>query len=160
MELLFVLISRGPGHIVWLWAILMKLVRIEVRSGCCYNVQVSRDEERNGCGAVDENKSIWTEGSLLSFFEVRGHFKILIFVLLGGVESSQLALLQTYIEGTLLSNMEDRWVWDLNGEGVFRVKDEVLALVLQLQMATDISPARNAAGGIYHGRPFGSMRLA
>ncbi|GKD37764.1 retrovirus-related pol polyprotein from transposon TNT 1-94 [Tanacetum coccineum] len=41
----------------------------------------------------------------------------------GGVESSQLALLQTYIEGTLLSNMEDRWVWYLNGEGVFRVKD-------------------------------------
>ncbi|GJR94069.1 RNA-directed DNA polymerase, eukaryota [Tanacetum coccineum] len=41
----------------------------------------------------------------------------------GGVESSQLALLQTYIEGTLLSNMEDRWVWDLNGEGFFRVKD-------------------------------------
>ncbi|GJW39585.1 RNA-directed DNA polymerase, eukaryota [Tanacetum coccineum] len=41
----------------------------------------------------------------------------------GGVESSQLALLQTYIEGTLLSNMEDRWVWDLNGKGVFRVKD-------------------------------------
>ncbi|GJX41700.1 RNA-directed DNA polymerase, eukaryota [Tanacetum coccineum] len=41
----------------------------------------------------------------------------------GGVESSQLALLQTYIEGKLLSNMEDRWVWDLNGEGVFRVKD-------------------------------------
>ncbi|GJR53484.1 hypothetical protein Tco_1404005 [Tanacetum coccineum] len=39
------------------------------------------------------------------------------------VESSQLALLQTYIEGTLLSNMEDRWVWDLNGEGVFWVKD-------------------------------------
>ncbi|GJZ39605.1 RNA-directed DNA polymerase, eukaryota [Tanacetum coccineum] len=41
----------------------------------------------------------------------------------GGVESSQLALLQTYIEGTLLSNMKDRWVWDLNGKGVFRVKD-------------------------------------
>ncbi|GJR38485.1 RNA-directed DNA polymerase, eukaryota [Tanacetum coccineum] len=41
----------------------------------------------------------------------------------GVVESSQLALLQTYIEGTLLSNMEDRWVWDLNVEGVFRVKD-------------------------------------
>ncbi|GJS39876.1 hypothetical protein Tco_0564919 [Tanacetum coccineum] len=29
----------------------------------------------------------------------------------------------SYIEGTLLSNMEVRWVWDLNGEGVFRVKD-------------------------------------
>ncbi|GJV53095.1 hypothetical protein Tco_1448836 [Tanacetum coccineum] len=46
----------------------------------------------------------------------------------GGVESSQLALLQTYIEGTLLSNMEDRWVWDLNGEGVFRVKEYVILL--------------------------------
>ncbi|PWA70166.1 hypothetical protein CTI12_AA293280 [Artemisia annua] len=23
----------------------------------------------------------------------------------------------------MLSNMEDRWVWDLNGDGAFRVKD-------------------------------------
>ncbi|GJT54119.1 RNA-directed DNA polymerase, eukaryota [Tanacetum coccineum] len=28
-----------------------------------------------------------------------------------------------YIEGTILSSLEDRWVWDLNGEGVFCVKD-------------------------------------
>nr|GEU43748.1 RNA-directed DNA polymerase, eukaryota [Tanacetum cinerariifolium] len=34
----------------------------------------------------------------------------------GGVENSQLILLQEHIEGTILSNMEDRWVWDLNGE--------------------------------------------
>ncbi|GJW65822.1 RNA-directed DNA polymerase, eukaryota [Tanacetum coccineum] len=27
------------------------------------------------------------------------------------------------LNGTLLSNMEDRWVWNLNGEDVFRVKD-------------------------------------
>ncbi|GJT99223.1 hypothetical protein Tco_1094741 [Tanacetum coccineum] len=54
----------------------------------------------------------------------------------GGVESSQLALLQTYIEGTLLSNMEDRWVWDLNGEGRF------LALVLQLQIGYGYRQAR------------------
>ncbi|GKC50822.1 RNA-directed DNA polymerase, eukaryota [Tanacetum coccineum] len=27
------------------------------------------------------------------------------------------------IESTMLSNSEDRWVWDLNGDGVFRVKD-------------------------------------
>ncbi|GKA23247.1 hypothetical protein Tco_0709209 [Tanacetum coccineum] len=53
-----------------------------------------------------------------------------------GVESSQLALLQTYIEGTLLSNMEDRWVWDLNGEGRF------LALVLQLQIGYGYRQAR------------------
>ncbi|GJY72319.1 hypothetical protein Tco_0476022 [Tanacetum coccineum] len=41
----------------------------------------------------------------------------------GGAENSQLTLLQEYIEGSILSNMEDRWVWDLNGEGVFCVKD-------------------------------------
>ncbi|GJS39133.1 putative reverse transcriptase domain-containing protein [Tanacetum coccineum] len=41
----------------------------------------------------------------------------------GGSESSQLSLLQEYIEGTILSSLEDRWVWDLNGEGVFCVKD-------------------------------------
>nr|GEW69919.1 RNA-directed DNA polymerase, eukaryota [Tanacetum cinerariifolium] len=41
----------------------------------------------------------------------------------GGSESSQLSLLQEYIEGTILSSLEDRWVWDLNEEGVFCVKD-------------------------------------
>ncbi|GJT79071.1 RNA-directed DNA polymerase, eukaryota [Tanacetum coccineum] len=41
----------------------------------------------------------------------------------GGSESSQLSLLQEYIEGTILSSLEDRWVGDLNGEGVFCVKD-------------------------------------
>nr|GEU63412.1 RNA-directed DNA polymerase, eukaryota [Tanacetum cinerariifolium] len=41
----------------------------------------------------------------------------------GGSESSQLSLPQEYIEGTILSSLEDRWVWDLNGEGVFCVKD-------------------------------------
>ncbi|GJY85135.1 RNA-directed DNA polymerase, eukaryota [Tanacetum coccineum] len=34
----------------------------------------------------------------------------------GGSESSQLSLLQEYIEGTILSSLEDRWVWDLNGK--------------------------------------------
>nr|GEU46150.1 RNA-directed DNA polymerase, eukaryota [Tanacetum cinerariifolium] len=41
----------------------------------------------------------------------------------GGVEAFQLDLLQKTIETTMLSNMEDRWVWDLNEEGVFWVKD-------------------------------------
>ncbi|GJV92708.1 RNA-directed DNA polymerase, eukaryota [Tanacetum coccineum] len=41
----------------------------------------------------------------------------------GGVEASQLDLLQKTIEATMLSNMEDRWVWNLNEEGVFQVKD-------------------------------------
>nr|GEY46826.1 RNA-directed DNA polymerase, eukaryota [Tanacetum cinerariifolium] len=41
----------------------------------------------------------------------------------GGVEAHQLDLLQNLIGPTILTNLEDRWVWDLNGEGVFRVKD-------------------------------------
>nr|GEX78914.1 RNA-directed DNA polymerase, eukaryota, reverse transcriptase zinc-binding domain protein [Tanacetum cinerariifolium] len=41
----------------------------------------------------------------------------------GGVKDFQLDLLQKTIETMILSNMEDRWVWDMNGEGVFRVKD-------------------------------------
>nr|GEW47367.1 RNA-directed DNA polymerase, eukaryota [Tanacetum cinerariifolium] len=41
----------------------------------------------------------------------------------GGAEASQLDLLQESIQNVILSNMDDRWTWDLNGEGVFRVKD-------------------------------------
>ncbi|GKB67695.1 RNA-directed DNA polymerase, eukaryota [Tanacetum coccineum] len=41
----------------------------------------------------------------------------------GGVESQQLEHLQVLIEAVVLSNADDRWVWDLNGEGTFHVKD-------------------------------------
>ncbi|GKA12862.1 hypothetical protein Tco_0692408 [Tanacetum coccineum] len=41
----------------------------------------------------------------------------------GGLEAQQLDHLMGLVESTLLSNSEDRWVWDLNGDGVFRVKD-------------------------------------
>ncbi|GJS32598.1 RNA-directed DNA polymerase, eukaryota [Tanacetum coccineum] len=41
----------------------------------------------------------------------------------GGVESQQLDLLLGLLGSVLLSNMGDRRVWDLNGDGVFRVKD-------------------------------------
>ncbi|GJW35102.1 RNA-directed DNA polymerase, eukaryota, partial [Tanacetum coccineum] len=41
----------------------------------------------------------------------------------GGLEAQQLDQLMGLIESTMLSNSEDRWVWDLNGDGIFRVKD-------------------------------------
>ncbi|GKA34396.1 RNA-directed DNA polymerase, eukaryota [Tanacetum coccineum] len=41
----------------------------------------------------------------------------------GGVESQQLDHLLELLGSVILSNMEDRWFWDLNGVGVFRVKD-------------------------------------
>nr|GEV12590.1 RNA-directed DNA polymerase, eukaryota [Tanacetum cinerariifolium] len=42
----------------------------------------------------------------------------------GGVEAHQLDLLQNLIRPTILTNLEDKWVWNLNGKGVFRVKDD------------------------------------
>ncbi|GJV27539.1 RNA-directed DNA polymerase, eukaryota [Tanacetum coccineum] len=41
----------------------------------------------------------------------------------GGVEASQLAQLNDILGSVSVSNSEDRWVWDMNGDGVFRVKD-------------------------------------
>ncbi|GJZ71338.1 hypothetical protein Tco_0635189 [Tanacetum coccineum] len=41
----------------------------------------------------------------------------------GGLEAQQLDHLMGLIESTLLSNSDDRWDWDLNRDGVFRVKD-------------------------------------
>nr|GEY67427.1 RNA-directed DNA polymerase, eukaryota [Tanacetum cinerariifolium] len=53
-------------------------------------------------------------GSLLSSFR-RG--------VRGGTETHQYELLSSLIEPVILSNSDDRWVCDLNGEGVFCVKD-------------------------------------
>ncbi|GJW59992.1 retrovirus-related pol polyprotein from transposon TNT 1-94 [Tanacetum coccineum] len=71
---------------------------------------------------------------LISHCRIRvgNEFRILILpferTVRGGVEAHQLDLLQKLIETTILTNLEDRWVWDLNGEGVFRVKDARMLL--------------------------------
>ncbi|GJY80073.1 RNA-directed DNA polymerase, eukaryota [Tanacetum coccineum] len=41
----------------------------------------------------------------------------------GGSESAQLESLSELIEGVILSNSRDRWFWDMNGSGTYRVKD-------------------------------------
>ena len=41
----------------------------------------------------------------------------------GGAEALQLEKVQDMVRSKVLSNVDDRWVWDLNGEGFFRVKD-------------------------------------
>nr|GEW80175.1 RNA-directed DNA polymerase, eukaryota [Tanacetum cinerariifolium] len=41
----------------------------------------------------------------------------------GGVESQQHDHLSVLLDSVILSNMEDKWFWDLDGDGVFRVKD-------------------------------------
>lgn len=41
----------------------------------------------------------------------------------GGVEAEQLSQCLNVISSVVLSNSHDRFVWDLNGEGEFRVKD-------------------------------------
>nr|GEW75204.1 RNA-directed DNA polymerase, eukaryota [Tanacetum cinerariifolium] len=50
------------------------------------------------------------------------HLRVGNGLLRGGTEASQLDLLQESIQNVILSNMDDRWTWDLNGECVFRVK--------------------------------------
>nr|GEY20434.1 RNA-directed DNA polymerase, eukaryota [Tanacetum cinerariifolium] len=42
---------------------------------------------------------------------------------MGGSESAQLESLSELIEGVILSNSRDRWFWDMNGSGSYRVKD-------------------------------------
>nr|GEV96468.1 RNA-directed DNA polymerase, eukaryota [Tanacetum cinerariifolium] len=41
----------------------------------------------------------------------------------GGVEAHQFAQLQNLVDSCVLSTATDRWVWTLNGDGIFRVKD-------------------------------------
>nr|GEV49524.1 RNA-directed DNA polymerase, eukaryota, reverse transcriptase zinc-binding domain protein [Tanacetum cinerariifolium] len=41
----------------------------------------------------------------------------------GGVEAQQFAQLRDMLDTVILSNLEDRWHWDLNGFGSFRVCD-------------------------------------
>ncbi|GJT27095.1 reverse transcriptase domain-containing protein [Tanacetum coccineum] len=68
--------------------------------------------------ALEENKVISVadklHSSISSFFRrpVRG-----------GEEAQQLDQLSVILDSVSLSNMDDRWYWDLNGDGVFLVKD-------------------------------------
>ncbi|GJX14640.1 RNA-directed DNA polymerase, eukaryota [Tanacetum coccineum] len=68
--------------------------------------------------ALEENKDISVADkmntSISSSF--RRHVR-------GGVESQQLDQLSLLLDTVILSNMDDRWFWDLNGDGVFLVKD-------------------------------------
>nr|GEW39900.1 hypothetical protein [Tanacetum cinerariifolium] len=41
----------------------------------------------------------------------------------GGIESSQFSQIFELLGTLILSSMEDRWRWDLNGDGYFHVKD-------------------------------------
>ncbi|GJV04987.1 RNA-directed DNA polymerase, eukaryota [Tanacetum coccineum] len=46
-----------------------------------------------------------------------------IVVVRGGVETQQLENIQDLVRSKVLSNVDDRWAWDLNGSGDFCVKD-------------------------------------
>ncbi|GJW03948.1 RNA-directed DNA polymerase, eukaryota [Tanacetum coccineum] len=60
----------------------------------------------------------------------------------GGAESLQLAHLLALLGPVILSNMEDRWIWDMNGDGVFRVKDNVRTLLDEVFLPNDTTPTR------------------
>ncbi|GJV25458.1 RNA-directed DNA polymerase, eukaryota [Tanacetum coccineum] len=67
---------------------------------------------------IGDNPLCVLEGTILSSFGSTPIYNLSIYK-----APKSVLLLQEYIEGTILSSLEDRWVWDLNGEGVFCVKD-------------------------------------
>ncbi|GJU69180.1 hypothetical protein Tco_1255439 [Tanacetum coccineum] len=72
--------------------------------------------------ALEENKDISVADkmntSISSSF--RRHVR-------GGVESQQLDQLSLLLDTVILSNMDDRWFWDLNGDGVFLFKSKFVS---------------------------------
>nr|GFB95106.1 hypothetical protein [Tanacetum cinerariifolium] len=68
--------------------------------------------------ALEEKKHIFVADKMHTFisFSFRRPVR-------GGVESQQHDHLLVLLDSVILSNMEDRWFWDLNDDGVFRVKD-------------------------------------
>nr|GEW49590.1 RNA-directed DNA polymerase, eukaryota [Tanacetum cinerariifolium] len=75
----------------------------------------------SGCG--DSSPSITYCGVDSSHLCMGSVALSLMHTVRGGVEAHPLDLLQNLIGSTILTNLEDIWVWDLNGKGVFRVKD-------------------------------------
>nr|GEU52096.1 neutral ceramidase [Tanacetum cinerariifolium] len=60
---------------------------------------------------------------------------------LGGLKSQQLDQLMALIDSVILSNMEDMWFWDLNGDGVFQAKD-VRMLIDEAFLPKVVTPTR------------------
>nr|GEV11058.1 ribonuclease H-like domain-containing protein [Tanacetum cinerariifolium] len=59
----------------------------------------------------------------------------------GGAESEQLSQCLNILGSVVLSNSEDRYFWDLNGDGEFRVKD-IRLLLDDAFLPKDDSPTR------------------
>nr|GEX84659.1 RNA-directed DNA polymerase, eukaryota, reverse transcriptase zinc-binding domain protein [Tanacetum cinerariifolium] len=59
----------------------------------------------------------------------------------GGAESLQLSHLLDLLGLVILSSMEDQWIWDMKGDGVFRVKD-VRILLDEVFLPNDATPTR------------------
>ncbi|GJS76384.1 RNA-directed DNA polymerase, eukaryota [Tanacetum coccineum] len=68
--------------------------------------------------ALEENKVISVADKLHS--SISSSFRRPV---RGGEEAQQLDQLSFILDSVSLSNMDDRWYWDLNGDGVFLVKD-------------------------------------
>ncbi|GKB52675.1 RNA-directed DNA polymerase, eukaryota [Tanacetum coccineum] len=68
--------------------------------------------------ALEEDKDCSVAAKLQGVFDLSLRRQVK-----GGVESQQLIQLQELISTSILANAEDRWVWDLNGSGSFRVSN-------------------------------------
>nr|GEY17594.1 RNA-directed DNA polymerase, eukaryota [Tanacetum cinerariifolium] len=78
----------------------------------------------------DDRKIVWVKWAKVLASKKHGGLGVSSFyalnrvlLLKGGVEASQLASLLGILGSVLLSNSGNRWIWDMNGDGQFRVKD-------------------------------------
>ncbi|GJY34316.1 hypothetical protein Tco_0418785 [Tanacetum coccineum] len=90
--------------------------------------------------ALDINKECTVADKMVASFtsSFRREFK-------GGAESLQLTQILDLLGTVILSNMEDRWIWDLNGDGEFCVKDVRNLLDVTFLPKAD-SPTRGLCG--------------
>ncbi|GJR59196.1 RNA-directed DNA polymerase, eukaryota [Tanacetum coccineum] len=65
-------------------------------------------------------------------------------VIRGGIKSTQLSDIMSILGSVILSSNEDRYFWDLNGDGDFRVKD-VRNLIDETFLPKDVSPTRRVS---------------
>ncbi|GKA57439.1 RNA-directed DNA polymerase, eukaryota, partial [Tanacetum coccineum] len=86
--------------------------------------------------ALEENKVISVADKLHS--SISSSFRRPV---RGGEEAQQLDQFSVILDSVSLSNMDDRWYWDLNGDGVFLVKD-VRSLLDEVFLSKMDAPTR------------------
>ncbi|GKB62225.1 hypothetical protein Tco_0918411, partial [Tanacetum coccineum] len=72
---------------------------------------------------IEYNMDTWQNLNVDNAYHIGAFLYVPIGQEIDSTESQQLDQLSLLLDMVILSNMDDRWFWDLNGDGVFQVKD-------------------------------------